>query len=302
MKKETIEELIKRKSYTRKQKFEKGVPMRGIRLRQRLHFLVSLILKIDQIASRERIVIIKDERTCSNTKTKIFTCNHIGGNDVQRAFQVIKKPAYLMLGDPGILYKMPIYYGLLLNGVIPLETKDKEERKITYKRATELLNKGGNLLIFPEGAWNVTPNLPVMKTFTGAVRLAQETGSEIVPIAMQQYGKTFLFNIGKNYSISKSTTTSIHNLNGQLRDILCTLSWEIMESVEPFQRSILTENYLDEFQTEIISRCNYGYGFSLQDAISERFHDKNVTEPDEAFLHLKDLHPRKENAFLFRQR
>ena len=91
-----------------------------------------------------------------------------------------------MLGDPGILYKMPIYQGLKMNGVIPLETKNRADRKIAYYRAIELLNNGGNLLIYPEGAWNVSPNEVVMKIFTGTVRMAKETGVEIIPIGVEQ--------------------------------------------------------------------------------------------------------------------
>ena len=54
-----------------------------------------------------------------------------------------------MLGDPGILYKMPIYQGLKMNGVIPLETKNKIDRNFSYNRSIELLNNGRILLIFP---------------------------------------------------------------------------------------------------------------------------------------------------------
>lgn len=111
-----------------------------------------------------------------------------------------------MLGDPGILYRKLIYQGLKLNGVIPLETKNKVDRKVAYNRSIELLNNGGNLLIYPEGAWNVSPNELVMKTFVGTVRMARETGVQIVPIAVEQYGKNFYFNIGKNYGIAKIQT------------------------------------------------------------------------------------------------
>ena len=160
-----IEDLVKYYSELRKYEYKNGQELKHINLHKRIHFLISFILKIDQLLSREKIVVLNDIHT-SNTK----------------------KPAYLMLGDPGILYKKLIYQGLKMNGVIPLETKDREDRKIAYNRSIELLKKGGNLLIYPEGAWNVTPNLVVMKLFTGTVRLAQETSSEIIPIAVEQYG------------------------------------------------------------------------------------------------------------------
>lgn len=207
-----------------------------------------------------------------------------------------------MLGDPGILYKMPIYQALKLNGVIPLETTDKKDRKIAYARAIELLNKDGNLLIYPEGAWNVSPNLVVMKIFTGTVRMAQETGAEIIPIAVEQYGDTFYFNIGENYRVDKDSSLSINEINGQLRDKLATLKWEIIESQPNLSRSKLPDGYIAKFQPDIVLKCNYGYGFSLEDAIAESFHDKNIATEDEVFAFLDSIDINKNNAFLARQK
>ena len=293
-----IEELVKYYAEYRIYCYNKGDKLKGIEMRKRLHPIIDLILKIDQVLSKEEIVVISNKSIVKPNESKIFACTHIGGNDIQRTFQVINEPAYLMLGDPGILYKMPIYYGLKLNGVIPLETKNKQERKIAYNRAIELLNNGSNLLIYPEGAWNVTPNEMVMKIFTGTVRMAKETGVDIIPIAVEQYDNVFYFNVGKNYSIDKNTNLSLTELNEDLRDKLATLKWEIMETQPKLDRAKVTDDYLDIFQSEIVNRCNYGYGFSLEDAISESFHDKNITKPEEAFAHLQEIEYDINNAFL----
>ena len=293
-----IEELVKYYAEYRIYCYNKGDKLKGIEMRKRLHPIIDLILKIDQVLSKEEIVVISNKSIVKPNESKIFACTHIGGNDIQRTFQVINEPAYLMLGDPGILYKMPIYYGLKLNGVIPLETKNKQDRKIAYNRAIELLNNGGNLLIYPEGAWNVTPNEMVMKIFTGTVRMAKETGVDIIPIAVEQYDNVFYFNVGKNYNINKNTNLSLTELNEELRDKLATLKWEIMEMQPKLDRAKVTDDYLDIFQSEIVNRCNYGYGFSLEDAISESFHDKNITKPEEAFAHLQEIEYDINNAFL----
>ncbi len=293
-----IEELVKYYSELRKYEYNKGKKLNGINLRKKIHIIISTILKIDQLLSKEKIHIINDLHDSNSNKPKIYACTHIGGNDIQRSFQVIKDPAYLMLGDPGILYRKLIYLGLKMNGVIPLETTDREDRKIAYNRAIELLNNGGNLLIYPEGAWNVSPNLVVMKIFNGTVRLAKETGAEIIPIAIEQYGNDFYFNIGKNYTIPYDTTQSITELNNELRDKLATLKWDIICSQEGLKRENISNDYLQKFQDEIVNRCNYGYGFSLQDAINESFHDKNVTTEEEVFSFLSNLDIDKRNAFL----
>lgn len=297
-----IEELVKYYAELRKYNYHKGDKLKGIEARKKIHFLCTFILKIDQLLSKEDIVIIGDKHNTESSNPRIYACTHIGGNDIQRTFQVIKEPAYLMLGDPGILYKMAIYQGLRMNGVIPLETTDREDRKIAYSRSIELLQNGGNLLIYPEGAWNVTPNLVVMKIFNGTVRMAQEIGAEIIPIGCEQYGNTFYFNIGENYTIPKDSEKTVDELRDELREKLSTLKWAIMETQPKLDRKGISDNYLQEFQNEIVVRCNYGYGFSLEDAIAESFHDKNVVSADEVFVFLENIEIGTHNAFLMKDK
>lgn len=150
---------------------------------------------MDRKVSKETVSVINDERMITD-KPKIYACTHIGGNDIQRVFEVIKEHAYLFLGDPKGLYKDISGLLLFLNGVINMEIKDKTDRFIDKKRAIELLNKNGNLLIFPEGAWNITPNLLVMDLYKEAVLMARETGADIIPVAIEQYDNDFFVSIG----------------------------------------------------------------------------------------------------------
>ena len=297
-----IEKLVEYYAEYRIYCYNRGDKLRGIELRKKMHPIINFILKVDQIFSRESNIVISDKSYKDPKVSKIYACTHIGGNDIQRTFQIIKEPAYLMLGDPGILYKMPIYQGLKLNGVIPLETKNRTDRKIAYSRSIELLTNGGNLLIYPEGAWNVSPNVIVMKTFNGTVRMAKETGVDIIPIAVEQYGKSFYFNVGENYQIDKDTTKTDAELNLELRDKLVTLKWEIMESQPMVKREDIPNDFLDDFQAEIVDRCNYGYGFSLEDALSESFHDKNIISEEEVFSFLDRIDLNIDNAFLLRDK
>ena len=119
--------------------------------------------------------------------------------------------------------------------------------------------------------------------------MAREVGCEIVPIAVEQYDKTFYFNIGSNYKIPGNTTKTEKELNLELRDKLCSLKWEIMESVPMLKRDEIKDFTLNDFQKEIVERCNYGYGFSLEDALSEKFHDKNIVSEEEVFNFVKKI-------------
>lgn len=56
-------------------------------------------------------------------------------------------------------------------------------------------------MYFPEGTWNLSPNLPVLPCFWGIVEIAQKGNAIIVPVAAEQYGKHFKINIGCNLDI-----------------------------------------------------------------------------------------------------
>ena len=287
----TLEELKRYKAELRHWDNMTCQYLKGVTLRKRLYPLIKLILEIDRITSHERLIKVGDKHTKSKKGHNgiIYAATHIGGKDIERTLQIINESAWLLLGNPGVLYRMLEYKGLLLNGVIPFETLDKRDRSVAYERSKELLTCGGNLLIYPEAAWNLTPNLPVMKTFPGAVKLAVETGSEIVPVALERYGNDFYYNIGENIKYERGGSYNLDNLNKDLRDTLCTLKWEIYELQEQIKRGELPPNALEEYQNEILYRNNYGEGFTMDDFEIERYHDKTITTPEEAFAFRKLL-------------
>lgn len=269
LRKLTLEELKKYYVELRNYEYESSIPLKGIKLRQKIHKLLLSIIKIDRVLAKEKLIIVnnKSEKT---DKPIIYACTHIGGNDIQRTFEAIKGHAYLFLGDPEGLYRDISGLLLYLNGVICMETGIKNDRYIAKQRAIELLNKGGNLLIYPEGAWNITENLPVMKLFPGTITMALETQAEIIPIAIEQYDDTFFVNIGKNIIVDKNC--SVKEQNSHLRDTLATLKWEIWEGRGVQKRESISKNFADNFKQNIVDKCEYG--FTLDDVYSTMYKDE----------------------------
>lgn len=282
----SIEQVSEYYKELRKYEFDNNIPLKHIELRNNIHKLLVQIIKIDRLLAKEKIHVINDDRIDSN-RPIIYACTHIGGNDIQRVFEAMKSPAYLFLGDPKGVYKDTSGLLLFLNGVICLETYDKEDRKIAKARSIELLNNGGNLLIFPEGAWNITQNLPVMPLYKGTVEMARETGADIVSIAIEQYENEFYINIGRNIEMSKTSELSINELNELLTDSLATLKWDIWSTQGVHLRNDVANQTLEEFQQTIIDKCEYG--FTVQDVYDTMYKDKNITTPEEAFAYKKRL-------------
>ena len=151
-------------------------------------------------------------------------------------------------------------------------------------------------MYFPEGTWNLSPNLPILPCYWGIVEVAQYGRAVIVPIAAEQYGKHFIINIGNNFDMSKFGANKAAAIKS-LRDTLAALKWEIWESRPQESRSTISDSEWNEYIKLRFEEWPY---FNSQYVNSLIFKPKGVTEPKEAFEHLTKLIPKKENAFLFR--
>ena len=281
----------------RKRHYEKyGAVPKFIKLHNFLHWLllpcIMLLRKIGGI----KLTVVCDERVKTHEPI-VYACTHIGGVDIETAFEVIKKPCWLFLGDPREVYKNIDGFMLGLNGVICLDSKDKDDRRIAKETAIGLLQNGGSLMIFPEGAWNISVNQPVMGLFAGTADIAIQSGAQIVPIALECYGKHMYAAIGKNIKIA-GVWEDKYELTNHLRDALATLKWRIFDSVGVQKRSDIPENYRQIFIDSIIND-NKDTSYTEQDVIDTMFRDRNIATYEDVYAHLNNITPTMDNAFLF---
>lgn len=293
----TMEELAEYHCNRRKYEYAKKIPIKGITWRKFANILVVGALKIDRLVNREKITILKEQK-----RPVIYACTHIGGSDAERLVEAIGKPCYLFFGDPAPMYKDPTVNKLVfLKGSIDLETKDKEDRMIAFERGKELLSRGGNLLICPEGAWNVFENLPVMKLYPGTAQMAIEAGADIIPIAIEQFDNEFVIKFGQKIVTTKDMDYKI--LTTHLRDVLATLKytiWEtkpmqirpktqkrmLWENVSVSKRVTLQREYSEEYRQSIIDKRT-GYSV-LSDIYKDMYQVPGETTADELIATIQD--------------
>ncbi|MBD5539587.1 MAG: 1-acyl-sn-glycerol-3-phosphate acyltransferase, partial [Lachnospiraceae bacterium] len=264
----------------RQYEYENDLPIKGINVRKMFHGLILVILRIECLFLGVKVEIVGDKRTATS-KPLIYACTHIGRYDVESNFLALKNHFYVFYGDPGKVYRSINGLLLYINGVIYTETDSKNDRRNGKEKCIKLLKKGGNLLIYPEGAWNITENETVMRLFTGVIEMAILSNAEIIPIAMENYENNYHVNIGKNINCSKMTLENKREYANNLRDIMCTLKWEIWEKEGIKKRSDISIDYSEKFQNKIMSQTIYGY--TVEKIIKRRFKDKSITTKEEAF-------------------
>lgn len=281
----------------RERHYVDNTPIKGIKCKKIIHPILIFGLRISRMISGEKLHILRDVHT-DKGKPLIYACTHIGWNDIEMAFAAIKSHAYLFLGNPGELYRRAEGLLLDLNGCICCDTAYKNDRHIGKETCIRLLQQGGSLLIYPEGAWNVIENQVVMPLYSGAVEMAIRTGAEIVPIAIEQYGKNYYVNIGANIDLTEYTLSRKSQATENLRDILCTLKWEIWEQYGKILRSDIPDGYIKIFLAGYEEQLDGVY--TMEDIYNIRYHSA-VELPDDVFSFVERLVPCWENAFLFRK-
>ncbi len=192
-------------------------------------FLMSLFSLNRIFIDKQKYSILRDERRTSDNNV-IFAITHIGKFDYQIITEALKVHTIPFAGDPELTYRS--FDGMVFNanGRVFIDTEDKADRKVAYKTAVEVIKNGYNLMIFPEGIWNISSNKLVQPLFPGVIKMAIETGKSIVPVAIEQYGKDFFIIIGKNIDVlNRFDDKYIDDQRILLRDCLATLKYELIE-------------------------------------------------------------------------
>lgn len=229
---------------------------------------------------------------------RIFAVTHVGKFDIEVVSEAIREHYYPLSGDFEHIQGIVDAPFLAMNGVIYFNERVKEDRRAASKKMIVHLKNKGNLLYFPKGTWNLSPNLPVLPCCWGIIDVVREGGAVIIPIAAEQYGKHFVINIGRNFHVAEyePTTEGKAYAIAALRDVMATLKWEIWEHGSIRERSSLREGEWKQYVKERLHEWPY---FTMDYINSMTYSPKNVVKSQDAFAPVMELKWKKETAFLF---
>ena len=149
----------------------------GIKVRRVIYPYVRFILRK---ALGGKIHIEKYPKLL-NKQPYIFIATHSFVDEVQLILSTLDRNAYSLMGATDQLEHNPMIYANWLTGIIYVNRYDKGSRRSSIPKMKKILDNGSSVLIFPEGGWNNTENLPCMKLFASPYILAKETGCNIIP-------------------------------------------------------------------------------------------------------------------------
>lgn len=259
----------------------------GIQYRERFHPVIWAIMAA---ASGCRIRYMRHVEL--ENGPYIFAVNHSNGYDIPLMARIIGKSFFVLASDepkgdiPGL--------GLWLNGVIWSNRASREDKAHAKQLCIACLRYGKDLLIFPEGTWNLTEASPMLPMSWGVIEMAQVTGKAIVPVALEYDKHICTVNMGDPYFPVDSDKAAACE---ELRDKLATLRWEQWEKKGLFHREEIGCGDYAAYTSDRVKEYGLLTEQQLRSWVLER-----RTLPQEAFAHLDRLIPCQENAFLWRDK
>ena len=185
---------------------------------------------------------------------------------------VVANPNHTILLNSKVL--SPLYKGMInLNGVVYVDKSNKEDKNRVKLELIRLLLQEKSITMFPESAWNLSPNKLHLPLYIGLVDIARKTGLPIIP-AVQEYeyinkmdGKEHIdyVNVKFGNQIYVKPTDDLEEKLDEVSAAFSTLRWEEIEKKSLFKnRDNLTADYINFIKASYRNLKNAGIDMAVE--------------------------------------
>lgn len=267
---------------------ERTISKGGIKIRK----LFAGLLRMLYLTHTEyKLIIDKREKLERTKKGRIFALNHRQADDIVLGANAVCKSGYIVFGNPYLALETTNGLGLWAYGMILMKREHSPSRKAAYEKMKYVIEHGGNIIIYPEGYWNLaddgqadTRHLAdghnsecwlIQDINVGILRLAKETGCEIVPTILHydEVGKKRCFaHRGKSFRVEECD--DIFAKKDELVHIMTNMYWGLMGKYSRYSRADLEKEgkslkqEWEELKEQLRSACDIeriGYRLDLAD-------------------------------------
>lgn len=299
----------------------------GIKIRKIFAPLLRLIYKTQTEYKLVKEPIIKIKTT---KKGKIFVINHRQADDIVLGANAVGESGYIVFGNKYLALETINGLGLWAYGMILLNRDNDINRNSTYEKMKYIIENGGNIILYPEGYWNLSDNglsddkhnsddhnsenWLIQDINIGVIRLAKETGCPIIPTILHydEVNKKMCYS-KKGDPFYVSADDNIFIKKDELVEKMTTIYFELMEKYSSYKRVDLEENGIslktqwELLKQQLVSACDiqsidYKLDLDNEKLIGKAKVTKKITTNEEAFEHLNNLNINKNNAFLLSKR
>lgn len=216
----------------------------------------------------------------------IWASNHLFKDDIAGSVVAAKRHAYILFGSISHLYNTIDGIFLYLNGIVVINRKVKASRNSAVNKAVEVLRQGTDLLIFPEGVWNKTPEKLLLDFWPGIYRISKETGTRVVPIIHYIKDPTCHSSENEIHTVIDDAVR-IDDMSERaalehLREIMGTWYYLMMEKYGKSTRKIETTGFPNSslaWEYQLVERIKPVERYDKEIEFSADYHSKEYVNP-----------------------
>lgn len=232
---------------------EQVLSQRTVYIRRIINKIIKLIgplfLERRQVIESKNALLGIDapDKPINLPKEAVIWCPNHGFKDDVLATVLACRHAYILFGS------LPDYFNTFdgitafLNGVVMCNRKVAASRHASVENAKRVMAMGADLLMFPEGVWNKTPDKLILPLWPGAYRIARDTGCRIVPVIhyLADPHKKYKENVVHTVIADPISMEGLTEEEGLtlLRDTMATWYFRLMERYGQSTRQALLEGF-----------------------------------------------------------
>lgn len=300
--------LVNKFGYLLEPESLKGQSVDAIKVRRKIHNIIEkvgpIFLSNPQIIEnryklmyptavnppREKGIILPKEPV-------IWAANHAFKDDTLATVLAAYRHAYILFGS------LPQFFNTLdgvtaaMNGVVMTNRKVKASRAVSVEKSSQVLKNGADLIMFPEGVWNKTPEKLLIDLWPGIYRIAKETGAKVVPVV--HYLRDCTAKKSKDNVIHTVVDDPIRidNLSEKeglryLRDTMATWYYLMMEKYGRSMRDIEISNnssYNDCWEKHLNERVATAKRYDPEIEFCADYRPKDKVEPEDVFDQIANI-------------
>ena len=234
----------------------------------------------------------------------IIAPNHVRKQDIELILEAVPLHMFLLSGDYKNVHGDIGGAMLEQNGVVYFDMFDPEDRKNVKWVIDQILSNNVNMLWFYEGSWNLSPNKIVEEGYTHIVQAAIDNNALVLPISFDMVDNKSYIHINEpidyrlrygNRKLSKEEKIKALDV---LKEKISNGIYEIWDNNFHEKKDNIPEDYWEKRNEEVLGE----WYFDADEIKMKHFKNPNKVSTDEAFEHLNNIEPNKNNAFLLSKR
>lgn len=206
--------------------------------------LRTLFYPITLLLSRTRVkyrIFCAGAPTLVPGKAVIFALNHSNSFDIPVGGAAIWKTYHhrcdVLVGKQRLWLSDRLFF--FLNGAIWVDRKSKEDMRNAKTQLISRLQRGQDILWFPEGTWNLTDNLLMLPMKWDIIDVAMHANAQIIPVAMEYDRNEMAVDVRFGMPIIPNPHTDKAEAIRTLRDAMASLCWTCWENQSTVSRKDL---------------------------------------------------------------